>query len=123
MHKDGLFGIIFTLAIDCGIHLLLMILSGRDAWPGRNASTSKSNGILPLTSVRKKEGMAPPEPPKHHRRLEKSITGHRTRVDVISRVPRPAFMAAVISSSLLRRDGVTPLFQWNTCRFQAPPLY
>src|SRR5207245_2131760 len=75
----------------------------------RNASKSKSNGILPLTSVRKKKGTAPPEPPKHHRRLEKSITGHRIRVDVISRVPRPAFTAAVISSSLLRRLGDSAL--------------
>src|SRR5260370_24014806 len=67
--------------------------------------------------------MVPLERHTYHRRLEKSITGHRTRGDVISRLPRPAFAAVVISSSLFRSVGVTPFFQWNTCRFQAPPLY
>src|SRR6266567_5041176 len=109
--------------VDCGSHLR-RILNRRYAEPRRSPSRSELKGDpISYNSWKEKRGMVPLERHTYHRRLEKSITGHRTRVDVISRLPRPAFAAVVISSSLFRRVGVTPFFQWNTCRFQAPPLY
>ncbi len=50
------------------------------------------------------------------------MSGQPTSVEVISRVSRPAFAAAMISSSLLRRVGVTascgPCLVWLGPVFQ-----
>src|SRR5712692_2282077 len=70
-----------------------------------------------------KKGGKPQARGSSYRRLAKLTTGQRTRVEVISKVPRPVLTAALISSSLLSSVGVTPCFHLKICKFQAPPEY